>query len=216
MVLRWSGDMNTFISVEYSELFLFEDPFAKQWLRLEPISKWVMVDDIDRKLAYGQWQPSEPVVFRGYMGSLVADILWTGLPPLLCVSERVVTILKENKFTGWSTYPVEVYDRKGNRLTGFYGFAITSYAGKRDLTRSTKIKKSPYVPGGSIPELYKGFYFNKTEWDGSDIFRVHPSTKIVKRVVKNVFIKERIRNVKFIALPDEETDTIIYSKFEEK
>jgi hypothetical protein len=208
--------MNVNKSVNYSELFHFRDPFSSRWLRLDPISDWVVNVAIADRLAFGEWQPPEPVVFRGYMGGPIADILWTGLPPLFCVSEMIVKILKENNFTGWATYPVEVSDRKGNRLPGYQGFAVTSYAGKRDLSRSPIIRRAPYVPGGGNPEVYKGFYFDEAAWDGSDFFRVHPSDKIVTRAVKDAFTNAKIRNVKFIALPDEETDTIIYRKYKGK
>ena len=128
----------------------------------------------------------------------------------------MVKILKENKFTGWSIYPVIVQDRKGKLLPNYYGFAVTSYAGKRDLSRSPIIKRAPYVPGGSIPLVYKGFFFDETAWDGSDIFRVHPSNKIVTRALKDAFVKANIRNVRFLTLADYETDTIVYKKFGNK
>lgn len=198
-------------TVNYSELYLFEDPFSNRWLRLEPAPEWVN-EELARKLTYGQLKPSKPVVFRGYMGGPVADILRTGLSPMFCVSERVINILEENHFTGWSTYPVQISDRKGNALTGYYGFAVTSYAGERDKSRSPIIEREPITLGGRVRKYYKGFYFNENRWDGSDIFRVHPAWLIVNKAVRDTFVKAKIRNVEFIALNDEETNTIIYMK----
>jgi hypothetical protein len=211
LILRWRGKVHIIKPVTYSDLFLLKDPFSNHWLRLDPLSEWLNEDKAN-KLAYGELRPTEPVVCKGFMGGPVADVLWTGLPFLFCVSQRVVGILQDNHFTGWSTYPVEVSDRKGNRVTGYYGFAVTSYAGERDLSRSPIIKRAPYVYGGGNPEVYKGFYFDENRWDGSDFFRVKTDI-IVTRVVKEAIIKSKVRNIKFVALPDEETDTIVFMKF---
>lgn len=195
--------------MNYSELYLFEDPFSNRWLRLEPKSEFVN-EELANMLAFGKVTASNSVKFKGFMGGPVADILRTSLPPFLCVSEKVINILKENHFTGWSTYPVEVSDRKGNNLPGYYGFAVTSYAGKRDISRSP-IVVTYTSPDGRTSTAYKGFYFDEDKWDGSDIFRVHPAWIIVTKTVKDAFTKAKIRNVKFIALPDEETNTLVYS-----
>jgi hypothetical protein len=196
--------------MNYSELYLLEDPFSNRWLRLDPVSEWLTIDN-SRQLAYGQWKPPEPVVFKGYMGGPTADILRTGLPPLICVSQKVINLLEGNHFTGWATYPVEVSDRKGNNLPDFFGFAVTSFAGERELSRSQIIEKEPIVTGGSRYKVYKGFYFNENKWDGSDIFRVHPSWLIVTKAVRDSFVKAKIRNVEFITLLDEETSVSAYS-----
>jgi len=193
-----------------SELYLLEDPFSSRYLRLHLVSEWIN-EELAEKLAYGQKISSEAVVLNGYMGGPVADILWTGLPPMFCVSKKVIDLLEENHFTGWSTYPVEVSDRKGNKLPEYYGFAVTSYAGERDKSRSPIVEKDPITESGKKYSVYKGFYFDEAKWDGSDIFRVHPCWLIVTQAVKDAFIKAKIRNVKFIALPDEETSTLVYS-----
>jgi hypothetical protein len=198
--------------VNHSELYLFEDPFSSRWLRLKPLQEFVN-EELANMLAFGKVTVSNPVRFKGFMGGPIADILRTSLPPFLCVSEKIINILKDNHFTGWSTYPVEVSDRKGNNLPGYYGFAVTSYAGERDLSRSPIIEKEPIVTGGSRYRVYKGFYFNEDKWDGSDFFRINNGYIIVTKAVRDSFIKAKIRNVEFIALPDKETDTSVYSKY---
>jgi hypothetical protein len=195
--------------MNYSELFLFEDPFSNRWLRLEPLSEFVN-EELANMLAFGNVTTSNPVKFRGFRGGPVADILRTSLPPFLCVSEKVIDTLKVNHFNGWSTYPVEVSDRNGNNLPGYYGFAVTSYAGERDLSRSP-IVVTYTAPDGRTSKAYKGFYFDENKWDGSDIFRIHPSWLVVTKTLKESFIKAKIGNVKYIALPDEETSVLVYT-----
>lgn len=113
-------------------------------------------------------------------------------------------LLRENKFTGWSTYPVEVYGRKGEYLPDYYGFAITSDAGKIDKSRSPIITKPPYVPGGKPPRVYKGVFFDERKWDGSDFFRLFASFIIVTRSVRDAFKRAKISNVRFTPLSEME------------
>jgi hypothetical protein len=195
--------------MNYSELYLFEDPFSNRWLRLEPLSEFIN-EELANMLAFSKVTASNPVKFKGFMGGPVADILRTSLPPFLCVSEKVISILKDNQFTGWSTYKVEVSDRNGNNLPGYYGFAVKSYAGERDISRSP-IVITYTAPDGRTSKAYKGFYFDENKWDGSDIFCVGNGYIIVTKAVRDSFIKAKIRNVEFIALPDEETNTLVYT-----
>ena len=198
--------------LNYSELFLFEDPFASRWLRVETTSEsdqWLTID-IAYKIAYGELIPENILSFKGYMGGPPADIIYGGII-FRCITDKVLNILKDNQFTGWSTYPVEVSDRKGNILPGYQGFSITSYAGKRDLTRSPKIITHK-APDGRTSEAYKGYYFDESKWDGSDIFRVQAFDIVVTKAVKEAFQRNKIHNVKFIALSDEETSVSVYSK----
>jgi hypothetical protein len=197
------------LKVSFSELYLFEDPFSNRWLRLEPMPEFIN-EELANMLAFGRVSASNPVKFRGFMGGSTADILRTSLPPFLCVSEKVIYILKDNHFTGWSTYPVEVSDRNGNNLPGYYGLAVTSYAGERDLARSPIIQKEPITQSGKKYSVYKGFYFEENKWDGSDVFRVGNGYIIVTKAVRDLFTNTKIRNVEFIALPDDETNTSIY------
>ncbi len=105
---------------------------------------------------------------------------------------------------------MEVSDRKGNRLIDYHGFAVTSYAGERDLSRSPVVVTYT-SPDGRTSTAYKGLYFDGKKWDGSDFFRVDNGYIIVTQSVRDSFIKAKIRNVEFIALTDEETNTLIYS-----
>jgi hypothetical protein len=182
--------------IDYSQLFELEDPLANRPLRLSPKSVWLHKNDANQ-LFYGRWQPPEPVLFEGYMGGSIADFLWSGLTPLVCISERVVNLLLDNRFTGWATYPVEVYDRKGVHLPGYYGFAVKSYAGERDYERSEIVTKPPPTPAGKFYDVYKGIYFDESKWDGSEIFRVQHAIIIVTSRVQVAFKKAKVNNIRF-------------------
>ena len=42
-----------------------------------------------------------PIVFRQYDGKRLRDFFDTGWPPVYLISDRVVSLLKENSITGW-------------------------------------------------------------------------------------------------------------------
>jgi len=194
--------MSTFHPVNYNELYDFSDPLANRPLRLEAEQEW-MSNERSSQLDKGEWRPPEPVRLKAYMGGQATDVLWTGQLNV-CISDRVLDVLEKNKFTGWATYPVEVFGRKGEFLPGYHGLSITSYASEIDRSRSQIIVKSP-VPGTEPRTYYRGIFFDESKWDGSDFFRLTGSWTVVKKTVRDVFKREKIINVKFTSLAEYDT-----------
>lgn len=199
--------MSIYQQVQCSELFKLSDPIASRPLRLSPQQDWVM----ERlwQLCKGEWQPPEPVLLKGYMGGMVADFLWADLFGIVCISHRVVELLEKNHFTGWATYPVEVYDRKEQHLPGYHGFSVISSAGDRDIRRSEIITNPPIVPRGQPYDVFKGVYFDESKWDGSDIFCVNGFI-VVTRHLRDTFKRARVTNVLFTPLMEVETSVADY------
>ena len=194
--------------MEYGSLYKLYDPLATRPFILSVPQDWIDIPKANQ-LFYGTWQPPEPVLLKAVSGGQAADVLWTGLPPLFVVSQKVIDILHRNRFTGWGIFPVEVYDRKGAPLPRYQGFSIKSYAGKQDYSRSTFIMK-PLVPGGKPSGVYKGTFFDESKWDGSDIFRIQHAIIIVTKPVMQEFKRNKIANVRFTPLLKTETDELIY------
>lgn len=170
-----------------------------------------------RQLFYGEWRPTEPVIFKAEMGRQATDWLWSVMPlPLVCISQRLLDLLVENRFTGWTTYPVEVYGRQGEHLPGYHGLAIPSYAGEQSVSRSQVITKPiEWMIGPRAPlcEYYHGFYFDDSRWDGSDIFRAQHGVIVVTRMVVETFEKAGIKNVEFTPLLDIDTEVKDFERF---
>lgn len=85
----------------------------------------------------------------------------------MIVSARVLQILREHGFTGWSTYPVTVFDKQGSALEGYAGLAITGRCGPVDIARSSIVLRE--YPGGWFP-MFLGRFFDLDSWDSSDLF----------------------------------------------
>ncbi len=122
------------------------------------------------------------------------------------ISTRLMDLLMQHQVIGWSTYPVELFDRKGEPLTGYHGLAITGAVCKRDRSRSQIVENPPVVPTGKPYLVYKGLYFVESQWDGSDMFWVSPGGRVVTEKVYRLFKKHKIVNVRFTPLREVEMD----------
>lgn len=154
-------------------------------------------------LSQGKSQLEKPIQFEVAQGMEATDFLWTQLVIPVCVSDRVVRILGENEVTGWSTYPVEVFDQEGRLLVGCNGLAVTGAVCEADYSRSSVISKPPPTPRGSSYDVYRGLYFDVDQWDGSDMFWVGRVRVVVERVMK-IFEQNDVSNVCFTQLTERE------------
>lgn len=189
--------MSTSTTPDYSKLYRLSDPLANRPLRLES-EGWATVDRA-WNLFRGTWRPTEPLRLRAYMGGHPSDFLWTGFPPIVCISQRVVDLLVAHQVTGWSTYQVEVYGRKGERLPGYHGFSITGPECERDKHRSPIV--DALSPAGVPIRVSKGLYFDERQWDGSDCFLVN-GFKVVTEKVYRLCKRAKVTNVMFTRLTE--------------
>jgi hypothetical protein len=202
--------------IDYGTLFLLDDPLATRPFRLSPRGQnWLHSQQVD-SLFRGEWQPPEPIVHEAVMGGNAFDFLWTDYMPLLCVSDRIIDLFTINHCTGWSTYPVKVYDRQKNYLPGYHGLAVKHSVGEIDITRSTIVTKPPFIPNGQPWKVYKGIFFDESKWDGRDIFRIEAFYIIVTKKVKDIFKRAKITNIHLTALSEVELDTAIFEVKQKK
>ena len=161
-------------------------------------------DGVDVKLlSRGKSRVQKPIQFDAAQGSDATDFLWTQLVTPVCVSERVIRILKENEVSGWSTYPVEIFDQEGNLCPFYHGLAVNGAVCEADYSRSAVVTKPPPAPRGRSYDVYKGLYFDEDQWDGSDMFWVGGARVVVDRV-KSLFEQHKVANVRFTPLTERE------------
>lgn len=129
-----------------------------------------------------------PVIYNeikgGSSGKKMRDILDTRYPPLYLISDRFKNVLEECGITGWKSYPIALFDKKGNPVNGYNGFSITGRAGKMQ-----KYDQLPLECGYSVDA--DGYYFDINTWDGSDLFNTEGSWHII---VNERFIKVLVDN----------------------
>jgi hypothetical protein len=144
--------------LDYTAFFRLSDPFSTRALRLttQGISDWLTAEEAN-SLAWGRViELAGPLKLRGYQGRQATDVLWTALPPLKCISLKTVAAFTERQLTGWTTFPVEVYDRQGEHLSQYCGLAITGRAGRRDQSKSTIVEKPALTSRGQPHQVYRG------------------------------------------------------------
>ena len=141
-----------------------------------------------------------PVIYNeikgGSSGKRMRDILDTRYPPLYLISDRFKKILEESDITGWESYPIALFDKKGNRVEGYNGFSITGRAGKMG-----KFDQLPLECGYSADA--DGYYFDVETWDGSDLFITEGSWHIIAndRFIK-VLVDNKITACNYCRLTD--------------
>ena len=124
-----------------------------------------------------------PVIFKQDSGKKIHDILDTGSVCLLLISEKMKDVLEQNNLTGWKTFPVQVFDKKGNEIKRYYGFSVIGKCGPIDYTKCEIVEKR-LVPTGPISKFFKGRYIGLETWDGSDFFstlRLFLATNLLNR-----------------------------------
>ena len=162
------------------------------------------IDD-DYPLFTGEVKRDMPIQAHWFMGAArPVDIIWTGFAVPVLVSERVVQILREGKFTGWDVTPVELRDKAGAHLPGYYFLSVLGRCGPIDYSRSETIQER--LPGGWFPRL-KGLYFDPATWDGSDIFLPEGTRfKFAVEPVKRALVRAKVKNIVFTRLDEIELD----------
>lgn len=136
---------------------------------------------MNEKIIKGDWSGLEfPLIFhQTHEGKRFRDVLDMRWPSAYLISDRMKNILEENKITGWKSYPVVIYDKKGGIIKGYNGFSIVGRSGPLDL------KNQPIEPviddNGHITEYkeYVGGWFDANTWDGCDVFIQDNSLRII-------------------------------------
>jgi hypothetical protein len=194
----------------FEQIYLLEDPLSKRPLRGEIETK---VDSF--ALMRGELTTTESVRISWAMGGQVpSDLIWTTSALPIIVHRRVVGVLRENNFTGWSTYATSVTDKKGRSYPDYEGLVILGRCGGVDLSRSVVVLSE--YPAGWFPH-FLGRYFPEQSWDGSDIFMERPDSSghvsahvFVTEKVREAFDKAKISNVLFERLTEVDVMTSVY------
>lgn len=141
---------------------------------------------------------SFPVCFHQFDGKVLRDALDMRALHHILISDNIQKIFIDNQLTGWRSYPVIVYDKKGNKIPGYHGFTVTGRGGEMKYLIDKK-----ELPIGKARSQY--IQWDKSQWDGSDFFWVKPMWLLATQKVKDVFMREKIKYLKLIPLSEEIT-----------
>lgn len=158
----------------YNTFSVRSDIFAEA-IRTYDFSERRNVDQYLMSGEYPEWI-TFPVICHQDDGKKLRDIMAWSFHPYI-ISNRTVKLLEENHVTGWKTYPVEIYDKKGNLISGYQGFSVTGR-------------------GGSMKENK----WRRSDWDGSDIFIIGNIGHYVTERVKILLEENKIKSAEFFPL----------------
>ena len=130
----------------------------------------------------------------------LSDVLTTG-SEILIVSSRVIEILERYGFTGWRKFKVVIKDKKKGVISeGYWGISVVSniLRRRRDLYREVVEERL----NGTKKIRKFGWYFEPEDWDGSDFNLLGGVSLIVTKRVKDVFEKEKVKNISIKSVHD--------------
>jgi hypothetical protein len=185
--------------MNFEQLYSMSDAGLRGALHVSP--RTVITDPY--ALIRREYIPTEPIIYEYHSGGEPRDLIGTtyAVPKLL--SNRVFDLFQENQFTGWATYPIELYGKKKERITGYQGFSVSGRCGKIDNSLSKREWRGPAVPGGPRYKVWVGLYFDLNTWDGSDIFVPASSGLVtVTERVKTAIEKAKFKNISFKRLTE--------------
>ncbi|MBE7466488.1 MAG: hypothetical protein HS116_23710 [Planctomycetes bacterium] len=161
---------------------------------VENTTQWVATprDIASSKQPYDDYQrgKAKPKLSRPYQlkiaqGRKKTDVLRS---MVLTVNQKVVDLWREAQFTGWKTYPVQVFDRQDKPVDDrYFGVAVIGRAGHHDTSRG--VTKWYTRPDGTKSVFgMNGLYFDVHKWDGSDFFMLEEGKWILvtRRVVESL------------------------------
>jgi hypothetical protein len=121
-------------------------------------------DDVDQyELIQGAVRPAEPLVFRRELGWRPYDVIATTGHSRMLFSSRLIEAMSKAVLTGWSGYPVRVFDHRRKLLPGYHALAIHGRAAPLDDSRMRREVDRFII-------RTHGLYFRDDFWDGSDFF----------------------------------------------
>lgn len=138
-----------------------------------------------------------PVIFKqdSDSGKKFPDILDFRDIIAYLFSDRFVEALKAEGITGWKTYPIQIFDKKGNEIKGYNGISITGSCGDLGFQEFD-------ANGDPLPASW-GFDLNT--WDGSDMFQAkNRSGYYVTNKVIKMLVKYKLGSCEYYPLPYEE------------
>jgi hypothetical protein len=156
------------MAIEISDTYYLAEALTPRAFRPGVVGHGDIGIELLRDCHRGQKRPISPLQLCWEEGSKLVDFTGTTSSLPKVVSRRMVSVLTEAAITGWSTFPLELRDRRGDLMEDFRGLAVLGKCGPLQLERSrveTRIGAS-----GKPYKVKIGLFFDTSTWDGSDLF----------------------------------------------
>jgi hypothetical protein len=130
------------------------------------------------KLKRAEYTPAEPFEMEITEGDKLYDIIGFQDTSNFAISDRLYSLLKEHRITGWKAYEINI---KGVNEK-YHGLQVTGRCGKL---------KQPKKAG-----FYTGYKFDYNNWDKSDLFSPNETVLLFcTKKVRDLLTKNKITNI---------------------
>lgn len=155
------------------------------------------VDDVSSFWRAQRGEPvSKPLTISRMSGKVLKDFVWTeAVTPT--VNQRVISMLTDAKISGWTTFPVNLFEDAQREVDGYVGLAFTGRCNWISFDRREEaLIHRPNRSGGQT-RYFRGLKFDRESWDGSDFFMdadAKTGWVLVTEQVKRIFEAGKVKN----------------------
>lgn len=190
--------------MEFDKIYSLNNAFKRGALHVESNQK------LDKKRIFkGQETVDQQLKFKYHSGSHPQDLIGTTNAWIKLISNKVVKVLNQHGFKGWSTIPALVYSKQQEQIDGYHVLRVHGRCGPIDDSKSREVVIPPKSPKGKPRKGLMGLYFDQESWDGSDIFSPEGTGFVfVTEKVKLALEEAEVSNLIFKAITEIENMTV--------
>jgi hypothetical protein len=180
------------VAFDYGRFFSLGEAFTPNAVRVRSVA--VIPDPF--ALTRAEASPEEPIRFVHDEGRYFNDLVGTTYAVIDLLSDQAIRVLREGAFTGWTTYPVEIRDARGDLITGYRGLAVTGRCGAiQDSLSPIEVLPPPVPTGKALPHRI-GLLFDPETWDRSDVFTPNGTGfVVVAQAVRDAIVAAKLTNL---------------------
>ncbi|MBE5876395.1 MAG: hypothetical protein E7290_05865 [Lachnospiraceae bacterium] len=152
-----------------------------QFMAMPKNHKEVSLDEL-RGYLEGKFPNGKPIEFIQTSGNAARkpDLIIPSSLGWTLYHKNLIQLFAEKGFTGWESYPVKVFCKNGEVNEDYHAFSVKGVCGHYDVKRSEIIDYTADNGGFILREKrYLGMYFDSKSWDGTDIFMMENTTRII-------------------------------------
>ena len=196
--------------MKINSFYKFESELRRQAIRVYMArDEFTLYMRSIENLLYGEYKKFQfPITFIYDHGNKWYDMIETGSVLLKIISENMKEIFEKENFTGWKTFPIKIFNKKGEEIQGYYGFSVVGKSGPVDYSKCQLLERPHRILAGKTERICKGFYVDIDKWDGSDFFLpegnsgIIVSKRVAEAIKRNKFTNVELTNLLDWELPE--------------
>lgn len=135
-----------------------------------------------------------------------SDFVRTTYANPLLISDRVRTLLIDNRVTGWRSWPCSIVGKHGEK----YDYNFLGVSGRCGPINHNVDSIVSRRKGLIDVEFVRGMYFDLSGWDGSDICMPDGGGyRIITKKLRDIFVNNKLKNCEMTDIREVEVEKSI-------